>query len=349
MFELFISKDALTKLYFDRATSPNDWLKVIGKQRTLFLMNSQGEIDVDISDSNSLLSLYMRANGKNKDIFEPSPITLSEIQSKHERVLENPCGCYLLDIDKTEAETIQKDFGVICQSTKDYQACPLTFEEFPISPKKNDTGYSWNRFSVTCSMIPSNAIIINDRNLLHAKTGKDLHGLSNIEEILQTILPVTLASTYHVGIIIGSESGKPIINSPHDYESIVTELERIKKRLNRPYTIIMSLLVVDNGDQTCWEKTHDRRIISNYYFFTADHKFAAFWNGKSTETQSINLIPDYCKGLVNGADAPVKDHQDKVDGYKYVISHWGSNPNNKYASGLNSKANIKNLQHRLLQ
>ena len=346
MFKLFISKDSLTDLYVNHAASPTDWLKVIQKQRKLFLMNDESDINTDLSDANSMLSMFLIATGKSFDIFEPSSLSISDIHDDPARVLENPCGCYLLDIDKAEAESIQNNYGVICQSTSDYQDCPLVLEEFPISPEDGDTGYGWNRFSNVCPEIPSNALIINDRNLFANTIKGKLYGLENIEEVLNVMLPNSFDSNteYHVGIIVEEGNWK----SPYIYEQIIDELGRIKSRLNKPYKIIISFLAVSNGDSEIWSKTHNRRIISNYYYITADHKIAAFYNGKSTSSQVISLIPLFCKGMVDGADAPEKNHHNAIEGYRYIVEHWDARTF-KFASGLNSNASIENINHRLLK
>ena len=346
MFKLFISKDSLTDLYVNHAASPTDWLKVIQKQRKLFLMNDESDIDADLSDANSMLSMFLIATGKSFDIFEPSSLSISDIHDDPARVLENPCGCYLLDIDKAEAESIQNNYGVICQSTSDYQDCPLVIEEFPISPEDGDSGYGWSRFGNVCSEIPSNALIINDRNLFANTIKGKLYGLENIEEVLNVMLPNSFDSNteYHVGIIVEEGNWK----SPYTYEQIIDELGRIKSRLNKPYKIIISFLAVSNGDSEIWSKTHNRRIISNYYYITADHKIAAFYNGKSTSSQVISLIPLFCKGMVDGADAPEKNHHNAIEGYRYIVEHWDARTF-KFASGLNSNASIENINHRLLK
>lgn len=350
MFKLFISKDSLTDLYVNHAASPTDWLKVIQKQRKLFLMNDESDIDADLSDANSMLSMFLIATGKSFDIFEPSSLSISDIHDNPARVLENPCGCYLLDIDKAEAESIQNNYGVICQSTSNYQDCPLVLEEFPISPSNGEKGYGWDRFKSFCSKIPSNSIIINDRNLFSNQSEHELHGLENVGEILKATLPDALNTAYHVGIIFGSEKGKPNIGAPHNFVEIAKKLNSIKQELNRPYPIYFSLLMLNDQDGTNWEKTHNRRIISNYYLGIADLKIAAFWKGKSLCSQTINFVPLYCKGLNNGADAPEKDHFQTIEGYQFIVYNWYSDPKNRFASGLNTDtASIENINHRLLK
>ena len=314
-------------------------------------MNNQNDIDAELANSSSQLYMFLAAIGKSFDFVEASTISETDIQSDYSKVLENPCGCYLLDIDKAEAETIQKEYGVICQSTSDYQDCPLVHKEFPIYPEKGESGYGWNRFKKVCSEFPNNALIINDRNLFNDQTRGDLHGLKNIEDILDALLPDIFDAEYHVGIIIGSEKGKPIIKAPYDFKIIIGELERIKNRLSKPYSIVISFLMLDSSDAISWEKTHNRRIISNYYYIEADHKIAAFYNGRSTITQSIQMNPLFCKGFSVGADAPEKDHRNSIEGYRFVVNetYWSANPYNKYASGLNDTVSIENLNHRLLK
>ena len=164
--------------------------------------------------------------------------------------------------------------------------------------------------------------------------------------MLPTCLDIN--TDYHVAIIIGAENMRPNINASYTYEQVVEELGRIKSRLNKTYNIRISLLVVNEGNSDIWSKTHNRRIISNYYYVTADYKIAAFCNGKSTSSQSINLIPVFCKGMVDGADAPERSHRSAINGYKYIVDHWDSETF-RFASGLNPNAPIENLNHRLLK
>ena len=350
MFKLFISKESLTDLCVNHVADRTEWLKVIQNQRKLFLMNEKTDIETDLANPNSMLYMYMTAYGKDSDFFDSAILSLSEIQSDHSRVLDNPCGCYLLDIDKSEAESIQNDYGVICQSTRNYQECPLTIQDVNIYPEERETGYGWDRFKIVSSKFPSNSLIINDRNLFKNNSRGNLYGLENIENVLNVMLPDNLNNGiwYHVGIIIGAEKTVPLIHISSTYEKIVNELDRIKSRLNRPYKILISLLVVNHGDDEIWKKTHNRRIVSNYYYITADYKIAAFCNGKSTITQSVSLIPIFCKGLENGGDAPEKSHRNDLAGYRYIVNHWDSETF-KFASGPNPNAVIDNIQHRLLK
>lgn len=350
MFKLFISKESLTDLFIDHAEDRSEWLKVIQNQRKLFLMNKQIDIETDLANPNSMLFMYLTASGKTSDFLDPAPLSLSEIQSDHSRVLEHPCGVFLLDITENEANKIQDDYGEICRSTRNLNTCPLTSFNHR-RPDVGEKNYDWVQLFSPLSIVPSNSLILIDRNLFSNNSGDINLGIQNVRDILDALLPHhKMLCDYHVAIIIGSENGR--INSKLSLEDLSKKLNITKSELGREYSIIMSLLVVDEGDKVVYAVTHNRRIITNYLICSVDNGLAAFRSGESRYEQNIYIDSLFSGDLTGKSDTPLKSHKQKIDKLKEEVldyCKWKANPNNRFASGMNISAQIEKLNHRLLK
>ena len=66
------------------------------------------------------------------------------------------------------------------------------------------------------------------------------------------------------------------ISKPATIDDIAKGLQKIKMKLGRPYVPTIELLTVNKDvDRETFSKTHDRRIISNYYMIRCTHGFSA--------------------------------------------------------------------------
>ena len=106
----------------------------------------------------------------------------------------NSCEEFELSVKK--AKKIQQDYGVLCQSIDALDESFLTKGNIDMSPRKGEKEYGWNKVLKILKYYPSNAILINDRNLFSnesrdSSSGKpgNKAGIENLYEILEEIIP----------------------------------------------------------------------------------------------------------------------------------------------------------------
>lgn len=129
---------------------------------------------------------------------------------------------------------------------------------------------------------PSNSLIIIDRYLFAGGVKTDYrNGIRNVFGILNELLPLTFAGEYHVLLVfddtqIGQPKQDAQNNKPATVDDIARGLQKIKAKLGRPYVPTIEILTVNrNVDAETFSKTHDRKIISNYYMIRCEHGFSA--------------------------------------------------------------------------
>ena len=163
---------------------------------------------------------------------------------------------------------------------------------------------------------PSNSLIIIDRYLFSYDSGAKTdykNGIRNVYGLLNELLPTTFSGDYHVLLIFDDES----ISKPATVDDIAKGLQRIKMKLGRSYVPTIELLTVNKDvDRETFSKTHDRKIISNYFMIRSDHGFSAI-RPPANRKEDIDYIgPGTCvwsesiyryDGIYAGIDADEDD------------------------------------------
>ena len=86
-------------------------------------------------------------------------------------------------------------------------------------------------------------------------------GLDNVYEILNKALPEKLGVDFHVLLIFDATAmGK----NPLTFEELSLKLEQLRKRIRRPFDIIIEAISINHSDFN-YDETHNRRILSNYH------------------------------------------------------------------------------------
>ncbi len=354
MFHIYIDTDALADIYMNEKDkeecSQNAWYKIFKKQSCIYV-NTVGKIKDDYSDEiflmesqddcdpKSLRDLYKLQQladfqqGYNVDLKKSVLVNMDDIERNPSIVHNDPCAIYLLKIDKEKADKIQKDFGVICQSIDSLDDSVLTQGFIDVSPRYGDKGYGWNQVLKMLQKYPSNSIIINDRNLFSNETldsssgepGNKL-GIENLYEILDAIIPRRFCGEYHVFISFDTSS----LNSNVSVDYICGKIQALKQRLNRRNNIVFEILALHGKNSPCYNITHNRRILTNYFILTAEHMLKAFDGSISVSSQHITGNKLYNCGLCDCNDAPEKLHRDMIRDFKEMGKYYQDHPENHY-------------------
>lgn len=354
MFHIYIDRDTLADIYVSEKDkeeqAQNAWYKIFKKQNCIYV-NSANDIkndyndeisimesqdDCDIQALRELYKLQQLADfqlGYNVDLKKSQLVDMDKIENNPSVVHNDPCAIYLLKIDKEKAEKIQKDYGVICQSTDCLDETILSLGYVDISPHYGETGYGWNKVLNILKNYPSNAILINDRNLFANETldsssgelGNKL-GIENLYDILDTIIPKRFCGEYHVFICFDAKSLKRSVSI--DY--ICKQIYSLKRRLGRRNNIIFEIMALHGINSPYYNITHNRRVLTNYFIITAEHMLKAFDGYRSISSQHITGYKLYNFGLEGYNDAPEKLHRDMIRDYKELSSYYKEHPKSEF-------------------
>lgn len=230
----------------------------------------------------------------------------------------------------------------------------LTGEGISANPKEGNNNYGWQKVLKNFKDIPSSGIVINDRNLftndeiIREKGGvirEKTLGIQNIKEILDQVVPRRFnGGKYH--ILISSDITD--LGDTHvTFEFVKDKLEEIRKELKRirgnRFEIEMELFVFYSNDKRNKPNgeghtdTHNRRILSNYFIFTFEHKINAFDGKRSLCTQAINGHKLFHTGLKDdGNDPAEKLHRDMITEFSEFLSAYTNNSDSQVANNLDS-------------
>ena len=292
MFSIVTTQKILEKLYSERSV----WGDIIARTKCFYV-----KLDTEWweDDDNALIELSnSQANIINgNDLFE-------EIEKHPEAIANYPTSVFILDIDENKARQLQEKYGVIIQAVSHLDDSILT----SVLPRKTfsmeegeNAAFGWREIFSGVKDLPSNSIIINDRNLftndeiVKDKDGviidKHLLGVDSIFNILNEALPQKLDIPFHVLIVCdktGIEGDGMRRLKSITVKNVITYLNGLKKHLNRPFPIVMELLAVCPGS-SFFLATHNRRILTNYGLLTFEHKVNAFKGRMNNASQLISV------------------------------------------------------------
>lgn len=165
---------------------------------------------------------------------------------------------------------------------------------------------------------PSNSIIIIDRYLFSYDGGTKTdykNGIRNVFGILNELLPASFVGDYHVLLVFDDTT----ISREATIDDVAKGLQKIKMKLARPYVPTIELLTVNKDvDIETFSKTHDRRIISNYYMIRCNHGFSAIQPSEARKNDIDYIGPGkgvwdeqvfYYEGIYAGIDADENDRE----------------------------------------
>lgn len=356
MFSIVTTQKILEKLYSERSV----WGDIIARTKCFYV-----KLDTDWweEDNNALLELSnSQANIINgNDLFD-------EIEQHPEIIANYPTSVFILDVDKSKACQLQEKFGVIIQAVSHLDDSILTSvlprKTFPMEEGENAT-FGWREIFSGIKDLPSNSIIINDRNLFtNDEVVKDmdgvivdkrLSGVDSIFSILNEALPQKLDIPFHVLIVCdktGIEGDGMRKRKSITVKNVITYLNGLKKHLNRPFPIVMELLAVCPGS-SFFPVTHNRRILTNYGVLTFEHKVNAFKGRMNNASQliSVNKLFSH-ENLKTESEPPFLFEHNRIskDLHKY-FSYLNTNiVSSEHEFAKNGKAGLRfvETEHRMI-
>ena len=374
MFHIYIDRDTLADIYVNEKDkeefSQNAWYKIFKKQSYIYvntddniredytdeIYQMESQDDCDVQSLRELYKLQQLADfqqGCDVELKKSLLVEMDQIETNPSIVHKDPCAIYLLKIDKEKADKIQRDFGVICQSIYSLDESLLTKGCIDVSPHIGEMDYGWNKVLRILKKHPSNAIIINDRNLfsnetLDSSSGRlgNKHGIENLYEILDMLIPKRFCGEYHVFVCFDSCS----LNSNVTINYICGQIYSLKQRLNRKNNIVFEIFALHGTSSPFYAITHNRRILTNYFILTAEHQLKAFNNSKCICSQHITGNKLFNYGLEDCNDAPEKLHRDMISDFKNMVEYFISEPKNEfYTYSLNGREQaITSIKNRIL-
>ena len=342
---IYISLNALENALFDEGSGLHQILNKLPGSCTVYADITEDKLEERMRDPDQdiLSELYL---GSDTGVKSGSSV-IASINQNNRHVLDDPTAIYILDIAEDVAKTIQDQYGVICKSSNNPDLNVLLSEHRTADCVEDDPG-SWNSsmYSIV-ETAPLNSIIVSDRYLFSDdeldKEGQ-FHtgdGFENLISILDCILPRNKKEE-PITVLIYCEAfkfdGNPYCNKrPTDeqYKEMESKHFRyLSNRLNKEikglrkglYFIEVEVISFGNG-ALYHEKTHNRRILTNYSELYAEHKLAAFKNNKCLADQNITSNTLFSEGIKDKSDCPIISHHAKLKRFIDIFKYGKKNKN----------------------
>ena len=359
MFKVYIDYDKMYDICLEQDES-DTWYKILCRQQGININHSVD--DDEFYDENNPLLVFSQMKGIE---FNDETDYMDAVSTDNSKVLQQPCAAFILNIDSTKATEIQNRFGVLCQSTDDMNARALVIGDETITTISPGT---WTKRLPFGKVLPSNSLILVDRYLFSSENDETLQdSYDNIKDMMEAFMPDSFDAEYHVCVIfdtdhvqdrdikllLESEKSKDFTEEERNnaFAKISTQLNKLKNEYVKKhnYPVILEVLSCDRRDKQSYEKTHDRRIISNYFYATASHKLKAFRNGTPIQKQKIDLLTLYAKGLGDLSDVPEYAHADDIKDLRYVMQESKNHPSlHLYSINGNVNSSVINAKNRIL-
>lgn len=358
---IYITVDAL----YDAIDHPSDLFLIIKN------LPGTHTLYVDI-DSTTLEELLCIGDNRICDITSGSDLRIksaklfmSEISNNKEMVMRDPSALYILNMQPEECSQLQKAYGVACQPASSPNMDFLTDNHKCGSSIEAKT---WGNYFKRLDTAPANSIIICDRYIFSDDDVSILgekfcfrsgNGCENILHVLDKMLPTSLSVDFHVMIIFdktiyhGRERYHPNQHKEMDdehFKYLAGHLNKSIKKLRKEGYIITTELISVTQNDYLHNKTHNRRIISNYSELFVEHKLAAFKGNFDIEDQNIVYNTLFSEGLKDKSDLPIHSHNRRLNIFKEIANYGMCNEKAyDYAKNGNFRSSkISELENRLI-
>lgn len=319
MVSVFTTKASLEDIF--QKEDKKAWQAIILKLNEVFINEDPFPVIDDIDpDDDVCLTL----DGMGVNIRDDEKDFINNIPNDRSSVLKYPCGIFLLEIEDEEAQSIQSDFGVICQPISRLDYMPLAQPSFANELEENETGRTWDGMISRFKELPSNSVLIIDAHLFqkdrydestNSYDENNSKGINNLFDILNAILPQHFCGTYHVGVLLTDYdvANKKISQKNLTNKRIANAINKLKsKKLNRNYNISIEVVFISEKDNASHKLIHNRRIISNYFIVTADYGLVALNKGRCLLSQSITAFPLF-ENIQNDSQSDKKEKRMRRD------------------------------------
>lgn len=272
-------KDALELAYgYD---VEEKWKPIIQRSRIVRIPESK---EIPTEDELTELSTVWAIMERDQIEIKDNSQVVDQIKTSPKCACNFPFDVLILDSDKEGAELIAGESGMATFASVDVKPdCLKKRDVGDILPGNYEKCETWEQFFIKVSQppqIPSNALILIDRYLFLQQNGVTDYpdAFYNLEHILNSILPDKLACDYHVLMVVQAIPKK---NQEYDITSLYNAFEAIRRKLNRPYKIVIELATL-TLQASIFPYTHDRKLISNYFIGDASHGFKVFKSSDGT-------------------------------------------------------------------
>lgn len=354
MATLYTTEEILSSIYYDEDNKYTVWYDFIMKlsPNLKVVVNSRSDYE---DNNNNPIFLIQHDLGRLPDIdcFDETDgnIILKHIVDMHKSELSGSNAIIILNISEEEARRITDTYGIICHSFfANPVANPLFKEAIEKNVEENEQPIGWRALFGLNREVPSNSLVFVDRYLFaNDRTITSQDGIDNVYDILNNVLPKSLGVDYHILIIFDATTLKS--TEGDTFQRISTQLNKLTKRLNRPYRIIIETLSLDRNTQY-YNETHNRRILSNYFILRVDRSLKAFRNNQSLYSQSLWLDCIASKGIVHqtASDIPAKELSKYLNNIRKAVKQIKTIKGQVlFSQNGNSKIPVDNITNRLLK
>jgi hypothetical protein len=261
MFTIYSEKEIFENITIYDDKYPN-WHKILCGHSQICLNLTDKELEDEEIPGTVIFEFINALGGKRpialKDYF-------NNIYEDNSLIIDKPRSVFFLNYPKTITDTLQKDIGVIVQSSDEIDDNILYGTFYRELPKdfvvENGTNIGWKEL-LNFPLTPSNSIVISDDYLFkNEEFGKNV-GICNLIALLDSILPETINVEYQI-LIITQDHNK----SQKWCEKFAGDLKATLVRL-RKYKISVEIVFS--------ESIHKRKVILNYLSLICDKGFAVF-------------------------------------------------------------------------
>lgn len=273
---IYVGRDALETVAVFNDDYPN--LHNIFKSHAILCVDlSDEELDEALSDEESDISQFCLKN----DIQTiPLKSYFDALRENTSIIEEKPRAMFFLDIPPTDAKELSSKYGVIVQSENaiNDRILQLSYKKglnkgtFVSGPKDG-----WSNLLGGIPLPPMNSLIISDNYLLQNEANGKLVGFENLKMLLNTILPNTLDTDFHLLIV----APMPQKIRPEKADQLNGMLKAFLKQV-RPYNFQVEF-VFNNT-------IHPRKIFSNYFVIVCDKGFQLFHPVQNTVVYDDNQL-----------------------------------------------------------
>lgn len=349
--EIITTEDVISHIYLNPAHKYDIWIEFINKFHPTVRVVLNEDSDFFTNDDNAVFG-FVHSFGLEPKIEENYDTILSYF-SLHHPYEEEGIVISIINTDREEAEKLSTRYGIICLPLDSPLSENSLFQEgIEKSVERGEDNSGWDQVLAGNLAYPSNAIIFIDRYMFandsHQITSQ--HGVANVFEVLDSVLPKKLDISYHVLLAFDAST----LDSDNDFRSMAQKVNKLKRQLNRPYTIEIELVSIDKNYLPNYDETHNRRIISNYFIVRLDRSLKAFDNAKSLYSQTIWLDWLGSKGIIRqkNSDTPYKAQRKYLKELRKAVASLQRVQDQQailFAQNANLNISIKDIKNRLLK
>lgn len=334
-YSLYTTKNILEKM-LDGQTFP-EWYNVLSTSniKNVFMSGDftpTASTPMGYDNPLSALQSYMEVKPRSdfNDLLKNGHYIEFESKFQEENAKERACVICVLDdsFSNEKAKEIEKKSGIFCQLSSNKDDNRLFKNQFYVL-EKDQTGCDWRNFLAEASLLPTRNVILCDRYLF--KKVKDDNsklfslGEKNIENLVDILNE--LHNDINISILIDPKAIESAAHTP-DYANKVLHgtMEKlrtfIKNNALHKQKKINADIIKLKKDGPCYDKTHDRVIIGEYFTIEVSHTFDAFRDGRSMETQTLHYSALF--GFLNKNESEVIKHKKiLLDDYRNVVENNG--------------------------